>query len=150
VTIRALPDRHLGEGAAVGRHWESKEATMRYALLMHYREPAEGEISEEAIAAAREAFGAYGRALEQAGVLLSADVLQPTAATTTVTRREGTLRVQDGPFAETKEALAGVFVVDVPGLDAAIDWAEKCPGAGWGVVEVRPSATAFVSGRWTR
>ena len=123
---------------------------MRYALLMHYREPAEGEISEEAIAEARAAFGAYGRALEQAGVLLSADVLQPTAATTTVTRRDGVLRVQDGPFAETKEALAGVFVLDVPDLDAAIGWAEKCPGVQWGVIEVRPSATAFVDGRWTR
>lgn len=123
---------------------------MRYALLMHYREPAEGEISEEALAAAREAFAAYGRALEQAGVLLSADVLQPTAATTTVTRREGNLQVQDGPFAETKEALAGVFVLDVPDLDAAIGWAEKCPGAQWGVIEVRPTATAFVNGGWTR
>ena len=45
---------------------------MRYALLMHYREPAEGEISEEAIAEAKEAFGAYGRALESAGVLRAA------------------------------------------------------------------------------
>jgi hypothetical protein len=122
---------------------------MRYALLMHYKEPADGEISEEAIAEAIEAFGAYGRALQQAGVLLSADVLTPTAATTTVTRRTGELLVQDGPFAETKEALAGVFVVDVADLDEAIGWAEKCPGAQWGVVEVRPSATAFVDGTWT-
>ena len=122
---------------------------MRYVLLMSYREPAEGEISEEAIAEAMEAFGAYGRALQEAGVLLSGDVLQPTAATTTVTRRDGGLRVQDGPFAETKEALAGVFVLDVPDLDAAIGWAEKCPGAQWGVIEVRPTATAFVNGAWT-
>ena len=123
---------------------------MRYALLMHYREPADGEINEEALAQAREAFGAYGRALAQAGVLLSADVLQPTAATTTITRRQGALQVQDGPFAETKEALAGVFLVDVPDLDAAIGWAEKCPGAQWGVIEVRPTGTAFVDGAWTR
>jgi hypothetical protein len=150
VTIWALADRHLATGAATGVTLEPEEMTMRYALLMHYREPAEGEISEEAIAAAQDAFGAYGRALEQAGVLLSADVLQPTAATTTVTRRDGTLQVQDGPFAETKEALAGVFVVEVPDLDAAIGWAEKCPGAQWGVIEVRPTATAFVDGGWTR
>jgi hypothetical protein len=123
---------------------------MRYVLLMNYREPAEGEISAEAIAEAMEAFGAYGRALEEAGVLLSGDVLQPTAATTTVTRRDGGLRVQDGPFAETKEALAGIFVLDVADLDAAIGWAEKCPGAQWGVIEVRPSATALVNGEWTR
>jgi len=123
---------------------------MRYALLMHYGEPGDGEISDEAITEAKLAFSAYGRALASAGVLLSADVLQPTAATTTVTRRQGTLRVQDGPFAETKEALAGFFLVDVPDLDAAIGWAEKCPGAQWGVVEVRPTATAFVDGAWTR
>ena len=123
---------------------------MRYALLMHYREPGEGEISEEAIEAAKDAFGAYGRALESAGVLLSADVLQPSTATTTVTCREGGLRVQDGPFAETKEALAGIFMVEVPDLDAAIGWAGKCPGAQWGVVEVRPTGTAFIDGAWTR
>jgi hypothetical protein len=123
---------------------------MRYALLMYYREPADGEIGEEALAEAREAFGAYGRALEQAGVLLSADVLRPTQATTTVSRRSGELVVQDGPFAETKEALAGVFLVEVADLDAAIGWAEKCPGAQWGFVEVRPTATAFVHGAWTR
>jgi hypothetical protein len=97
-----------------------------------------------------EAFDAYGRALESAGVLLSADVLQPSAATTTVTSRDGGLRVQDGPFAETKEALAGIFMLEVPDLDAAIGWAEKCPAAQWGVIEVRPTATAFVNGAWTR
>ncbi len=123
---------------------------MRYALLMHYREPGEGQLSEEVIVEAKAAFDAYGRALEQAGVLLSADVLQPTAASTTVTRRDGVLQVQDGPFAETKEALAGVFLLDVPDLDAAVGWAEKCPGAQWGVIEVRPTATAFVDGTWTR
>ncbi len=123
---------------------------MRYLLLMHYREPAEGEISEESLAEGMEAFGAYGRALEVAGVLRSADVLQPTSATTTVTRREGGLLVQDGPFAETKEALAGVFILEVPDLDAAIGWAEKCPGAQWGVLEVRQVATTVVDGQWTR
>jgi hypothetical protein len=150
VTIWRLFDRHLGAGVAAGATLGLEGATMRYALLMHYREPGEGEISEEAIAEAKQAFGAYGRALESAGVLLSADVLQPAAATTTVTRRDGVLRVQDGPFAETKEALAGVFMLDVPDLDAAIGWAEKCPGAQWGVIEVRPTATAFVGGEWTR
>ena len=53
---------------------------MRYALLIHYREPGEGELSDEVVAEAKAAFDAYGRALHAAGVLLSADVLQPTAA----------------------------------------------------------------------
>ncbi|MFC7534192.1 YciI family protein [Actinoplanes sp. GCM10030250] len=123
---------------------------MRYALLMHYGEPAEGDLSEQALSEAMRAFDVYGKALEKAGVLLSADVLQPTVASTTVTHREGSLRVQDGPFAETKEALAGVFLIDVADLDAAIGWAAKCPAAQWGVVEVRPVSTAFVGGGWTR
>jgi hypothetical protein len=135
--------------SASGRQIGAKEETMRYALLIHYREPVEGEITDEVAAEAQAAFDAYGRALRAAGVLLSADVLQPTAATTSVTRRDGDLRVQDGPFAETREALAGVFLLNLPDLDAAIGWAEKCPAAQWGVVEVRPSATAFVDGAWT-
>jgi hypothetical protein len=78
VAISGTFDRHRGAGVAAGVTLGSEETTMRYVLLMHYREPADGQISEEAIAEAMEAFGAYGRALEAAGVLLSADVLQPT------------------------------------------------------------------------
>ncbi|MEU6020867.1 YciI family protein [Micromonospora sp. NPDC048871] len=122
---------------------------MRYALMIHYPEPGEGELSDEVVAEAKMAFDAYGRALRAAGVLLSADILQPAAATTTITRKDGDLRVQDGPFAETREALAGVFLLEVPDLDAAIGWAEKCPAAQWGTIEVRPTATAFVDGAWT-
>ncbi|MEI2776962.1 MAG: YciI family protein [Tetrasphaera sp.] len=44
----------------------------------------------------------------------------------------------------------GVFVVDVPDLDAALGWAEKCPAAAWGVIEVRPAATSYVDGAWSR
>jgi hypothetical protein len=123
---------------------------MRYALLMHYGEPAPGDLSDEMVAEAMRAFDVYAKALREAGVLLSADVLQPTEATTTVTHREGSPRIQDGPFAETKEALAGIFLLDVPDLDAAIGWAQRCPGAQWGVVEIRPVSTAFVDGAWAR
>ena len=122
---------------------------MRYLLLMNYAEPAPGEIPDEAIQETQEAFGAYGRALQEAGVLVAAEVLTPTASASTLTLRRGSVEVQDGPFAETKEALAGVFVLDVPDLDAAIGWAEKCPGAQFGVMEIRPSWTSFVDGTWT-
>ncbi len=47
--------------------------------------------------------------------------------------------MQDGPYAATKEQLGGFFVIDVPNLDAALAWAEKCPAARFGIVEVRPS-----------
>jgi hypothetical protein len=122
---------------------------MRYALLLHNIEPGEGEIPDEDMQEMRRLFDEYAKALEAAGVLAGADVLQFSQATTTVTRRTGTTQIQDGPFAETKEALAGVFVVDVPDGDAAIAWAEKCPGTSYGSVEVRPVATSFVDGTWT-
>ena len=121
---------------------------MRYALLLSNREPGEGEISEAEWAECQEAFGVYGNALAAAGVLVAGEILQPVAATTTVTRRDGSLQIQDGPFADTKEALAGVFVVDVPDLDAALAWAEKNPGAQYGVIEVRPVGISLVDGHW--
>ncbi len=122
---------------------------MRYLLLMSYAEPEPGAIPDEAIRETQDAFGAYGRALEEAGVLVAGEVLASASSTTTLTLRGGSLEVQDGPFAETKEALAGVFVVDVPDLDAALGWAEKCPGAQFGVMEVRATSTSFIDGTWT-
>lgn len=94
------------------------------------------------------AFDKYAKSLDEAGVLVSADILGPSSASTTVTLRNGRLQVQDGPFADTKEKLAGAFVIDVPDLDAALAWAEKCPGAQYGVVEIRPSAIVFRDGKW--
>jgi hypothetical protein len=121
---------------------------MRYSLLVMSREATEAEIGEEAMAWGRAAFDAYAKSLDSAGVLISADILQPVAAATTITVRDGALTVQDGPFADTKEKLNGTFVVDVPDLDAAIAWAEKCPGAQYGAVEIRPSAIVFSDGSW--
>lgn len=66
-----------------------------------------------------------------------------------MTLRQGSVQIHDGPFAETKEVLAGVFVIEVPDLDAALGWAEKCPGTSYGVIEVRPAATSWVDGAWT-
>ncbi|MET4047500.1 hypothetical protein BJD99_20140 [Rhodococcus sp. 1163] len=122
---------------------------MRYALLLSNEEPGEGVIPDEARTQMQEAFGTYGKALQSAGVLVAAEVLTNAAATTTITLRSGSLQIQDGPFADTKEALAGVFVLDVPDLDAALMWAERCPGAQYGVIEVRAAATSFIDGSWT-
>jgi hypothetical protein len=154
VTIWARLDRHHGERPEQGgvRTIDTRdegEPAMRYLLLMNYAEPEPGAIPEEAIQETQDAFGAYGRALQEAGVLVAAEVLTSQASTTTLTLRGGSLDVQDGPFAETKEALAGVFVVDVPDLDAALGWAEKCPGAQFGVMEVRATTTSFIDGAWT-
>ena len=122
---------------------------MRYTLLLHYPELTPEDLGPDALAEGMREFDVYAKALEAAGVLVSAEVLQPSAVTTTVTAADGTLRVQDGPFADTKEQLGGTFVIDVADLDAAIEWAGKAPSVGWGAVEERPSATRIADGAWT-
>ena len=121
---------------------------MRYTLLLHYPEMTADDIQEEAIEAGKAAFHAYASALDEAGVLVSAEVLQPVRNTTVVRMGESGLRVQDGPFADTKEQLGGTFVLDVPDLDAALAWAEQCPALPWGAVEIRPTAVRFAGGSW--
>jgi hypothetical protein len=122
---------------------------MRYALLIHYPQPAVSTLTEHQIEEGKAAFHAYARALDDAGVLRSAEVLQTIASATSVSVKQGKLQVQDGPFADTREAFAGIFMLDVADLDAALAWAEKCPAAQWGTVEIRPSAVRFVDGAWT-
>ncbi len=121
---------------------------MRYTLFLHYREATEADIGAEAIEEGKAAFHAYAAALEDAGVLVSAEVLQSSSSSTTLSFTDGGLRVEDGPYADTKEQIGGTFVLEVPDLDAALAWAEKCPAAHWGTVEIRPSAVRFVKGSW--
>ncbi len=123
---------------------------MRYALLIHYPQPAVSTLTEEQIKEGMAAFHSYAKALDDAGVLQSAEVLQTVGSATSVSMTQGKLRVQDGPFADTKEAFAGTFMVDVPDLDAAVAWAERCPAAPWGPVEIRPSAVRYAEGPGTR
>ncbi len=121
---------------------------MRYTLLLHYPEHTADELGPERLAEGMRAFQAYAKALDEAGVLASAEVLQQSGATTTVTVAGGELVVQDGPFAGTKEQLGGIFVIDVPDLDAAVEWARRAPSVPWGHVEIRPTATRYVDGGW--
>ncbi|WP_426324151.1 YciI family protein [Microbacterium sp. E-13] len=122
---------------------------MRYSLLLHYPEMTADDMGPDAWAEGMREFDEYAKALDAAGVLLSAEVLQPSSVTTSVTAPDGRLQVQDGPFADTKEQLGGTFVIEVDDLDAAIAWAGKAPSVSWGTVEVRPTATYFRDGAWT-
>jgi hypothetical protein len=81
---------------------------------------------------------AYTEALSNAGILLGGNRLRPTDMTTTVRITGGKTQVLDGPYAETKEQLAGYYLIDVANLDAALSWAARCPGASHGAIEVRP------------
>ncbi|HLR93336.1 MAG TPA: YciI family protein [Jiangellaceae bacterium] len=121
---------------------------MHYALLLNNAEPEDGEVSDDVMHQMQEAMAAYTDALHAAGVFISADIMDPPRETTTVTRRDGELTVQDGPFAETRESLAGVFLIDVPDKDAALAWAEKCPATQYAVIEVRRAAASCADGVW--
>jgi hypothetical protein len=121
---------------------------MRYTLFLHYQEMTADDLGPELMEQGKAAFHAYTEALADAGVLVSAEVLQPSAHSTTLTLGNGNLHVQDGPYADTKEQIGGTFVIDVPDLDAALAWAEKCPAAHWGTIEIRPSAVRFAEGTW--
>lgn len=121
---------------------------MHYSLLMHYSEEAPAMLPPEAMEQGRQAMSSYAATLQAAGVLVGAEVLQPSSSSTTVRMRDGALQVQDGPFADTKEQLGGTFVIDVADLDAAIAWAREVPAVGWGVVEIRPGAVYTVDGVW--
>jgi len=79
-----------------------------------------------------------GDGLRRSGKLLAAEPLEPIETATSVRIRNGMLTITDGPFAETKEALAGFYLVDAADLDEAIDIASKIPPAREGTIEVRP------------
>ena len=80
----------------------------------------------------------YLAALDAGGVLRGAGGLADPSLATTVTVRDGRKLVQDGPFADSKEQLGGYFVLELPDIDAALEWAERCPAATYGSVEIRP------------
>jgi hypothetical protein len=113
---------------------------MQFALLIYQ--------SPEAFAARKNddndpylgAWRGYYKALVAAGVYVGGDPLQLPETATTVRVKEGKRRVQDGPYADTKEQLAGIQILELPSLDAALDWAARCPAASAGAVEVRPLA----------
>jgi hypothetical protein len=104
---------------------------MKYLLLVY------GE--EALMATVRDAdCKAYSEKLGAAGLTLAADALEPVETATTVRVREGRAAVTDGPFAETKEQLAGFYLIDARDLDQAIEVASGLPPAKIGSIEIRP------------
>jgi hypothetical protein len=109
---------------------------MRYALLI-YSAPEAREQPGPAPAGVIEDWVAYTRAVKDAGALLGAERLAGTDTATSVRVRGEDRLLTDGPFMETKEHLLGFYLVDVPDLDTALDWAARMPSAGYGTIEVR-------------
>ena len=114
----------------------------RYAALIYSVESAEGQESPEDWAQIMQAYNEFGANAGAAGVLGGGEALQPVATATTVHvtggAKGGDVLTTDGPFAETKEALGGFYLLDCKDLDEALSWAAQIPGAWHGRVEVRP------------
>ena len=106
---------------------------MRYMALIFGDESAQGNGPEML-----PAYEKFGKEATEAGVIRGGDALQPSTTATVVRVRGGKTQTTDGPFAETKEQLAGYYELDCKDLDEAIKWAAKIPGASSGSVEVRP------------
>jgi hypothetical protein len=108
----------------------------KYMLLLYRDEPTPQEREERA--AEMPLWIQFTDSLRDAGLLISSDPLQPVSTATTVRVRNEETEIVDGPFAATKEFLAGYYLLDCPDLDEALKQAARVPLARYGSVEVRP------------
>src|SRR5580693_7403123 len=113
---------------------------MQFALLIYESPEAFATRNSDGTDPYTGAWRAYHKALVESGTYLAGDPLHVPETGTTVRIKEGKRRVQDGPYADTKEQLAGFIILELPSVDAALEWAARCPGAARGAVEVRPLA----------
>ena len=111
---------------------------MRYALLIYTDESAWDSQTPEQMRQVMQAYGEFSEATRAAGAFVGGDGLQGVSTSTTVRVRDGERLLTDGPFAETKEQLAGFYLLECSDLDDALGWAARLPGAQVGSVEVRP------------
>ena len=114
---------------------------MLYALLI-YEKPddfarRDSSVNSDAYTGA---WRAYHRAMLDAGIFVGGKPLDTPETATTVRLRDDKRQIQDGPYAGTKEQLGGFTLLELPSLDAALEWAARCPAASCGAVEVRPIA----------
>jgi hypothetical protein len=114
---------------------------MRYMFLVYSVEITQAAARPETLQAVAEGHGRVMNEAAQKGILHGAEPLKPTSTATTIRAQNGRALILDGPFAETKEQLAGYYILDCRDLDDAIEWAKKiptgCKGAE-GCIEIRP------------
>ena len=113
---------------------------MQFALLIYESPEAFASRTSEGHDSYTGVWRAYHKALVESGVIVGGDPLEVPETGTTIRMKEGKRGVQDGPYADTKEQLGGFTILELPSLDAALEWAARCPAAAYGAVEVRPLA----------
>src|SRR5579864_8201776 len=118
-----------------------RRKVMQFALLIYESPEAFAARKSDGTDAYTGAWRAYHKALETAGVFVGGEPLEGPETGTTIRIKDGKRGVQDGPYADTKEQLGGFTILELPSLDAALEWAARCPAASYGAVEVRPLDT---------
>jgi hypothetical protein len=111
---------------------------MQYLLLIYGEEARWDNIDQREQDAILKEFMDFTTNIAASGNYRGGNELHPTSRATTVRLRNGKRTVTDGPFAETKEALGGYYLIDARDLDEAVDIAARIPSARWGSIEVRP------------
>jgi hypothetical protein len=111
---------------------------MQYLLLIYGQEADFQKMDPAKIGQVSAAYAAYTDALKTAGVWLGGERLKPSSTASAVRVADGKTTVLNGPYAETREQLAGYYMIDAPDDAAAQSWAARCPGAATGTMEVRP------------
>lgn len=113
---------------------------MQFALLIYEPPQAFATRGSDGTDPYTGAWRGYYQALVEAGVYVGGDPLEVPETGTTIRVKAGKRGVQNGPYADTKEQLGGLLVLELPSLDAALEWAARCPATSLGAVEVRPLA----------
>jgi hypothetical protein len=111
---------------------------MQYLLLIYGNEADRVNATKADMEAMFGQYRDFTQSIIQSGHMRAGDALQPTTTATTVRIRDGKTLRTDGPFAETKEQLAGYYLVEAKDLDEATKLGARIPGARTGSIEVRP------------
>jgi hypothetical protein len=111
---------------------------MRYVLLIYGSEADSARMTQSERAALMQGHATFAQEALARGILTGGAPLQPTSTATTVRIRDGKTLITDGPFAETKEQLAGTYVLNCKDLDEAIEMATRIPDVLSGSIEIRP------------
>ncbi|HVK77741.1 MAG TPA: YciI family protein [Kofleriaceae bacterium] len=111
---------------------------MQYLLLIYQNEGIWADMPPETQGAMFEEYMAFTKGIVDSGNYVGGEALEPTTKATTVRVRDGKTLVTDGPFAETREALGGYYLIEAKDLDEALAIAAKIPDARHGSIEVRP------------
>ncbi|WP_297692552.1 YciI family protein [Phenylobacterium sp.] len=111
---------------------------MRYMLMLNAEEGQWASFPADVQARHMAAYEAFTKALADEGRLVASGRLALSETAKTIQTKGGKTVVMDGPFAETKEQVAGFYLIEATDMAAALAWAQRCPASEHGVVEVRP------------